>query len=292
MSKNTKAEMMINILLLNWNSSEECIDCINNILKSSYENYRIILIDNYSDINDRNRLTIFAKQIKTAEIHLVFNNDNLGYAEGNNKGYEYIKNHSLKGDILILNPDIVVQENTLQEMKSCLYQDNLIGGVMVRTKDFESKNILYDYIKMNGLCQKHLKTSKNIIETDYLAGSCMLLKRDVIDRIDLFDKKFFMYWEEVDLSFRIKRLGYSLMSTTKTFVFRKSNDKSRSLNMNYYMNRNAFLIYKKYKNRKFFYTLLLFLLKRFKGALIDSIKEKNLAYLITYYKGIFDGIKF
>ena len=233
----------------------------------------------------------YVEQVKNIEIHLVLNNDNLGYAEGNNKGYEYLKSNFLKGDILILNPDIIVQTNTLEKMKKTLHLDNSIGGVMVRTKDFKSQNILYDYIKMNGLCQKHLVTSKDIVKTDYLAGSCMLLKRDIIDKIGLFDKRFFMYWEEVDLSFRIKRLGYDVVSTTKTFVYRKPNDTSRSLNMHYYMNRNAIFIYKKYKDKKMFNTLILFLLKHFKGSFINVIRGKNIEYLKVYFKGILDGIK-
>lgn len=283
---------MINILLLNWNSSDDIQICINQIIKSNFNQYRLILIDNNSNQIDKDELILFYNKFRLElknEIYLMKNYENFGYAGGNNRGYEYLRQNNLDGDILILNPDVLISENTLEQLKIVLDSDNTIGAVMCRTVN-DNEKILYDYIAMNGLEQKWLVSDRDFVETDYVVGSCMLLRREVIDKIGLFNEKFFMYWEEVDLSFRIKELGFKLFSTTQTTITRKDNDKSRSHNMNFYMTRNVFLI-KKHHAHITFKDLIILLLKMLKGSIVNSYKYRDIKYLLVFIKGVFSGIK-
>jgi GT2 family glycosyltransferase len=238
--------IIINILILNWNSSDDISTCIKNIVKSSFIEYRIILIDNNSEESDKQKLKqIYHEYKNKINIHLVMNDSNYGYAGGNNKGYEYLKEQELDGDIFILNPDIEIAENTLYEMVKALSADENIGAVMSRTLTADNR-ILYDCIKMNGFRQKWFQIDEDLVETDYVAGSCMLLRRSIINKIGLFDDSFFMYWEEVDLSYRIKNMRYKLVSTTKTYIMRKENSTERSINSIYFYTRNTFLLRKKF----------------------------------------------
>jgi len=235
---------MINIFILNWNSSTDIECSLNNIQSSKLAEYRVILIDNNSSKIDINNLHIIYRKYKDLlEIHLVFNKENYGYTGGNNKGYEYIKTKKLSGDILILNPDIILSNNTLFEMSSTLV-DN-VGAVMPRTLN-NHNTIICDYIKLDGFKQYFLTTEKTIVETDYVAGYCMLLKRSVIDEVGLLDESFFMYWEEIDLALRIKDKGYNLISTTNTTIIRKGNSDKRYANAVYFYIRNPFILSKKY----------------------------------------------
>lgn len=283
---------MINILLLNWNSFEDIQICVEQIIKSDVNKYRIILIDNKSNEEEKNKLILFYKKLDREidnEVYLIQNSDNLGYAGGNNEGYEYLKSNNLDGNILILNPDISLSENTIANLQTVLNEDSSVGACMCRTLNSDLK-INYDYISMNGLSQKPLTTNLDLVETDYVAGSCMLLRRETIDKVGLFNDTFFMYWEEVDLSFRIRKLGYKLLSTTKTYIIRKENDKSRSINMNYYMTRNIFLMKKLHSEIKP-YQVLIILLKMFKGSLSNTYKNKKIKYLYIFFKGVIDGYK-
>lgn len=283
-------DLKINILLLNWNSSLDIVSSIKNILNSDYKNFRIILIDNFSKEDDINSLKkIYEKYKDLCEIHLLLNNENYGYAGGNNRGYEYLVNNNLKGDILILNPDVLISKNTIGQLNIVLNSDLRIGAVMCRSINSDSK-ILYDYISMSGLNQKWLTSNTHFTETSYVAGSCMLLKRNVIDKIGLFNSNFFMYWEEVDLSFRIKKIGYKLLSTTTTQIVRKDNDKKRSYNMNFYMTRNIFLIKRLHPNIST-YSIFIELLKMCKVSLVYAHKSKDLKYIIIFLKGVIDGFK-
>jgi GT2 family glycosyltransferase len=278
-----------NIFLLNWNSSLDIEQSLENINKSLYKHYRIILIDNDSQANDKiNLMQIYNKYKNDCDIHVVLNNKNYGYAGGNNQGYEYIQENQFDGNILILNPDVVIYNNTLKEMENALIDD--VGAVMTRTLSSDN-SLMYDYIKLNGFKQKWLTTTQNIIETDYVAGSCMLLKREVIDNIGLFDENFFMYWEEVDLSFRIKDVGFRLVSTTKTNITRQENSPERNINAVYYYIKNAFYIQSKYKYVRSI-DFILFLFKAFAFQVIYGIKYGSLFRRINkFFNAIVIGVK-
>lgn len=277
----------INILLLNWNSSDDIKICIENILKSDYQDYRIILIDNDSkEIDKKNILELFNKYKNDINIHLVMNDKNYGYAGGNNRGYEYISKMNLAGNILILNPDVSIMENTLTEMMHALKED--VGIVMTKTLISEG-TILYDSIKFNGLKQKWEINGQDSLESDYAAGSCMLLKRSLIDQIGLFDEIFFMYWEEVDLSLRIKEIGYKIISTTKTYIVRKHNSNDRNIKAKFYLSRNAILLYKKHTNIKF-YDLITYIVPTVILSFIQTVKKFDFKYSIYTVKGILSGI--
>lgn len=278
---------MINILILNWNSSSEVDASINQILKSDYTNYRILLIDNFSRQEDIDNLKIIYEKYKnTCEIYLILNDKNYGYAGGNNKGYEYLVANNYDGNILILNPDIKITNNTLFELNAALCGN--AGGVMCKTLNFDT-SIMYDCIKLRGLSQKWLTTTKALVETDYLAGSCMLLNREVIDKTGLFDERFFLYWEEVDLSLRIKKYGYKILSTTNTHIYRENNSDERSIMSLYYLNRNIFLL--KENNHIGNYDLIKYISNELMLTIYRTIRFKRKEYLLHYFKGLFDGIK-
>lgn len=278
----------INILLLNWNSSSDIDSSIQNILNSDYKNFRIILIDNFSKEDDiKNLKDIYEKYKNLCEIHLLLNNENYGYAGGNNRGYDYLVDNNFKGDILVLNPDVMISPNTLFELQNSLSEN--IGGVMCRTLKSDN-SIMYDYIKLNGYFQKWLVSDKNLVETDYLAGSCMLLKREIIDKIGLFDESFFMYWEEVDLSLRIKENGYKLISIINTNVIRDDNLIERSANAVFYNIRNSFLLYKKNKSFKL-QSLFIYLFYSFLSAIKQTIVTRKIIFLKKYIFGFLDGKK-
>jgi len=280
---------MINIFILNWNSSESVLELIKSISNSTYKLFRIILIDNNSEISDRSKIIeIYEDYRSIFDIHLILNKENYGYAKGNNEGYEYLVLNNLDGDLVILNADMQISKNTFQIMLNSLQDD--IGGVMARTKSIDNAKILYDYIKLKGFMQKYETSNDKICQTDYLAGSCMLLKRILIDEIGLFDESFFMYWEDVELSFRIKGNGYKIVSTTETSIYRSENDPIRTANAIYFSSKNAFTLFKKYSYFNLF-DLIYYQFRLFLSCLKIAVKEKKIRVIRYLYLGVLSGIK-
>jgi len=164
-----------------------------------------------------------------------------------------------------------------------------VGAVMPRTLN-NHNTIICDYIKLDGFKQYFLTTEKTIVETDYVAGYCMLLKRSVIDEVGLLDESFFMYWEEIDLALRIKDKGYNLISTTNTTIIRKGNSDKRYANAVYFYIRNPFILSTKYNHfskRKLF----IFIIRSFISQFILENKVFYFFRMKKYFQGVFDGLK-
>ena len=278
---------MLNIFILNWNSAEDVSSLLNSLSDSEYKQYRVLLIHNGTS-DELTMRELYSKYIGCIEIHLIINESNLGYAAGNNSGYEYIQKNNLAGDILIMNPDVLVQSGTLNALVDAKNKTNA-GAIMIRTYD-EFGVHLYDRVELNGFKQSYGISSDEMCNTDYAAGSCFLLDRGLIDGIGLFDPNYFMYWEEVDLSMRIKLQGRSIISVTNSYIVRKSNSIERSPNAIYYSARNSIYFYCKYRNNFNLFDLLNYLMKLVAYSLVLSIKTKSFLPFKACIKGILNGV--
>lgn len=281
---------MINIMILNWNSSADILTLLYSIQKSNYKKFRIVVVDNFSD--DADVLKSLEKTFPEIEIHLIFNESNFGYAKGNNLGFSYLEANKLSGDILIINPDVQVGVNTLQELIFAKMQNKNVGAVMIRTFD-EFGCLIYDKIKLSGFKQSYNILPINfrgVDETDYCAGSCFLLDRNLIREIGLFDESFFLYWEEVDLSLRIRQSGYRLLCTTKSSIIRKSNSLDRGVNAYYYYIRNSFILKKKWPIECGSFSHISFIVISILSSLINGFKKRDFRFVKSSIKGLLDGI--
>jgi len=280
--------MIVNILILNWDCADLTKKCINSVMNSDDKNFRVIIINNFSTNTDLIEIRNIYDSLKDIiEIYLVENNINMGYAGGNNIGFKFLETNNLSGNILILNPDILISKNTISEMKKALLDD--IGIVTVRTLDPQG-NIMFDAIKLNGFIQKHIITDNECINTDYSQGSCLFIKRDIINKIGFFDERFFLYWEEVDFSLRVKEYGKKLISITSTGILRKDNSDSRQPTMFYYSVRNARLIKTKHPDLFSNIAYILYLFKILFLTVKFIFKPKLFLLVLTnYFAGIHDS---
>lgn len=271
----------VNILILNWNSATEVNTLVESISYSQEADFRVVLIHNATA--DETELLSIPARFPEIEFHIVINAKNLGYAGGNNAGYDYLKKNKLGGDLVVINPDVIVSSNTLIELQQVVNKPK-VALAMCRTYDSNGTH-LYDYIQLNGFINQYKKTKEAIVKTDYAAGSCLFIKRTVVDKYGLFDASFFMYWEEVDLALRYKQLGYISLSTTKTKVIRAPNPTSRSANAIFYSVRNSFKLENKYKVK----SLFVYLLKIALSSTVLTIKTFNAIYIKSFIKGILNA---
>ena len=278
----------INILIVNWYSSNNLEFLLLSLANSSDKHFRVIIVDNSESIVEFSKVIDIAEQYEKLFSIKILKNINNGYAGGNNKAYKYLEKNSFSGDILILNPDVRLSYKSIETLRAVLCQGIAVGGVMCRTVN--SKNeILYDKIILNGLIQKYQIIDSNEQSTDYLAGSCMLLSRSALAKVGLFDEEFFMYWEEVDLSLRMRAEGLNLLTTRDTFIIRGDNPQFLKDRSYYYYVKNAFRMKKKKycDNFNFFKFLLLVKIILIKEFLIS----RNFSPFIFAAKGLIAGLK-
>jgi GT2 family glycosyltransferase len=280
----------VNILILNWRCPFLVKQCIERIVTSQDENYRVIIINNFSTLSDYNDIFNLYEYFKISiEIYFVSNESNLGYAGGNNAGFSYLEQNNLEGNVMILNPDVEISINTIGEMMNSLTSN--VGIVSPRTLSSNGE-VLYDAIKLRGFRQSHIITSKHIVSTDFSQGSCMLIDREVLRSIGLFDERFFLYWEEVDLSLRVKDFGKDLIAITTTSVVRKNNTTDNNVTAFYYWVRNASLLRTKHKRRFSFFSYFLFVFLVFtiifkKSKNVDIFRKLMRNYFLALRDTVF-----
>lgn len=218
----------IYIIILNWNGLKDTEKCLNSLKKNTYQNYKIIIIDNSSK-NDESRLL---KEKFGEFIYLIKNKKNLGFAEGNNVGIRYaLKNNA--DYILCLNNDTIVEPNFL---------NIIINSAINKKADMVAARML-NYFEKNkidnlGIQMTWSGLAFNILDEDnkYLfcpCGGAALYSAKLLKSISLnnnyFDPDFFMYNEDVDLGFRARLLGYNCVLANDAIVYHKGGASSGHL---------------------------------------------------------------
>lgn len=211
---------LVSIVIVNWNGKKLLKACLNSLSCISYKNTEILLVDNAS----KDDSVVFVKN-NYPKIIIIENKLNLGFAEGNNVGLQ-----KSKGDaILLLNPDTLVEENFLDELVKTLYEDKNIGAVQPKIIIYPNKNqidSIGSFFLMNGNLY-HYGREKNpglpmynkSMEIFSAKGACMLIKKDVLKKTGLFDKEYFAYFEDTDLSMRILLAGYKVLYEPNATIY-------------------------------------------------------------------------
>ncbi|HHF2865964.1 TPA: glycosyltransferase family 2 protein [Vibrio alginolyticus] len=277
---------MTNILLLNWNSVDLIIERLTE-LDNILAEIRVIIINNDDSALSIEELSMYCRK----EIHVVNNFANLGYAGGNNKGYIYLSENKLGGDIIIANPDVSLTQSAIDTLIFAKSMDNF-GAAMTAAHD-EFGIQLYDFIELNGFKQRWIvnKNKEEKCLTSYIAGSLFIVSRDVINKIGLFDERYFLYWEEVDLSLRIKHLGKNLYSFPKVSIQRDRNSIDRIVRSQYYLIRNSFILKKKFESDFSNIGHSMYLCHMFLVAFKLSLKVKSKSPFVNFFNGLKDGKK-
>ena len=254
----------VSLVILNYKGKENTLACLDslkdNFLPESIK-LDIIVVDNASKDN-----LFVALKTKYPNVVFIENKNNLGFAEGNNVGIKYATEHGTDF-VLILNNDTIVDKNLIRELLEVAETNEKIGIVVPKIyfahgfefhKDRYSKKDLgrvfwyaggeMDWKNVIGFHRGVDEVDRGqydrIEKTDFASGCCMLVKREVFEKVGFFDEKFFLYYEDSDLCERIRRAGYSMMYSPKAILWHKnagSAGGSGSKLQDYYITRNRLL---------------------------------------------------
>jgi len=248
------------IIIINWNSYDCTRDCIESLQEMTFNNYDIILVDN--DSKDGSGERLYAEYPYVIYLKLP---DNKGFTGGNNHAMNYSVNRNYTYTLL-LNNDTFVEPDFLEILIRYMKDHNAVGAIQPKIYFNHDRTLLWnggswfnpwtgnDYVE--GTNQKVSKTSEVLKEPDWITGCAFLIRNDVIKKTGLLDESLFMYYEDVDYSFRIKNEGYSLIYHPESVVYHiagastraKEKGKEGFLNpiVHYYLIRNKIWLLKKY----------------------------------------------
>lgn len=252
----------ISAVILNFNGVDNSIECVNSLMKNKGEelDVSIVLVDNASKDGSVDRLQKeFGKKITIIE-----NNKNLGFTGGSNEGMRY----AISSDsdfVLLLNNDTIVDHDLIKNLILAA-SDEAVGGVVPKIYfakgfEFHDKYKKEDLGKVlwyaGGEMDWQNLIGKNVgvdevdrgqfdikQETELATGCCFLIKKSVLQKVGIFDDKFFLYYEDADLSERIKKAGYKIIYEPRAFLWHKnaqSSGGSGSGLQDYYITRNRLL---------------------------------------------------
>lgn len=232
-----KYEYELSICIVSWNCIEKLELCINSINKFSENiNMEILICDNDSKDNTVKVLRKYYQGVK-----LIESNINLGFGKGNNTLFNKCRGKY----ILILNPDIIIVEPVFNKMISLLESKKdiaMVGCKLVNPNGgietsfyLKFPNLIHEMqwgLFINRIRKEYRRIDNdvnNVICVDYLIAANVMVKSHILKKIEGFDERFFMYGEDIDICYRIKKLGYKILyaGNVTMFHFHGSSSKKR-----------------------------------------------------------------
>ena len=209
---------LISIIILNYNAGNLLLNCVDSIKKSSYSNIEILVVDNISTDGSQRKC-----KEKFPGIKLIQNKKNLGYCGGNNVGIKEAKGEF----IIILNPDTVVESDSIEQLLSAF---NQFGDGLYQPKilSLNEKNIIqstgnmlhvfgFGFARDKG--NKVVDKVEEIEKIGYASGTCLFTSREVIDKVGLLDEFLFLYHDDLDLGWRAAQIGINSYYVPKSKIF-------------------------------------------------------------------------
>ena len=204
------------IILLNWHGWRDTLACLASLEKLDYPNYQIVVVDNGSTDDSVERIHEAYPQLTLLET-----GKNLGFAGGNNVGIRYALERGVDY-VWLLNNDTIVEANTLSALVATAEANPRIGAVgsVLYYMDRPEKVQAWGGGRVSLWSGRswHLTSPGRL---DYLTGASLLLRWEALEHVGLLDEGFFMYWEDTDYGFRLRKAGFRLEVAEDSRIWHK-----------------------------------------------------------------------
>jgi len=239
--------MKLSVIIVNYNVEHFLEQCLHSVFKAIEPiDAEVFVVDNNSTDDSVNMV-----KNKFPQVRLIENKENVGFSKANNQAIRQAKGEY----VLLLNPDTVVEADTFSQTVSFMDRTSDAGGLGVKMVNGqgvflpESKRGLplpkVAFYKIFGLSKLFKKSHRfgkyhltyldpdEIHEVEVLCGAFMLLRKSLLDKIGGLDEEFFMYGEDIDLSYRITQNGYKNYYYPLTRIIHYKGESTKKSSINY-----------------------------------------------------------
>lgn len=250
--------MKLSIVIVNYNVRyflEQCLHSTEKAIKNI--DAEVFVVDNNS-VDGSNEMVI----TKFPWVNLIANTDNKGFSKANNQAIKLAKGEY----ILLLNPDTVLEHDTLTKCVAFMDEHQDAGGLGIKMVDGKGKYLpeskrglptpAVAFYKISGLANLFPKSkvfgkyhmgfldNDKTNEVEILAGAFMMLRKKALDKVGLLDETFFMYGEDIDLSYRIIKGGYKNYYYPAARIIHYKGESTKKSSINYvFVFYNAMIIF-------------------------------------------------
>jgi GT2 family glycosyltransferase len=242
---------LVYAITLNWNRRDDTLACLESLSKLDYPNTRLLVIDNGSRDGSAGAISE-----QFPEVELIVNARNLGFAAGCNVGLRHALEHGAE-HIFLINNDTLVDPQALRHLVALSGPD--VGMVAPKIYYAAEPKRLWSVggmrhpltLEKTGDARGQLDQGQweAVLERDYFVGCALLLSRLLLTQVGLFDERFFMYYEDSDLSLRARQAGFRLLFAPQAHIWHKvaiSSGGSDSPNERYWMARSSVIFFRKH----------------------------------------------
>ncbi|MGB5847138.1 MAG: glycosyltransferase [Ignavibacteriaceae bacterium] len=263
--------MDLSIIIVNYNVKEFLQNLLHSIEKASLNiSHEIIIVDNASDDG-----SVELIREKFPSVKLIANTENLGFGKANNQALEIADGKYL----LLINPDTIVSEDTLDKMIR-FFEDNSEAG-LAGCKILNPDGTLQlacrrsfpgpwtSFCKVTGLSNLFPKSKlfarynltyldeDQTYEVDAISGSFMMMRKETYDKVGGFDEEFFMYGEDLDLCYRIQQTGFKVFYVHTTQIIHYKGESTKRSRLD--------------ETKVFYDAMHLFVKKHFSGSFLVEV---------------------
>ncbi|MCI6993464.1 glycosyltransferase family 2 protein [uncultured Methanobrevibacter sp.] len=251
--------MDLSVVIVNYQTFELTKNTINSIFKYEYPfEYEILVVDNASSDDSLARLKEYFKD----NVTFIASKDNNGFAAGNNQALRIAKGKY----VLLLNSDTIVWENALENIYGYMEKHVDVGAsgcrVILENGDLDKAckrsfpNVKNSFFRLFHIPANSKDNDYNldslpddeIYEIDCLTGAFMFMRADALKDAGLLDETFFMYGEDIDLCYRIKKAGWKIIyyGESKITHLKGASSKKQKSKLIYEFYRAMYIYYKKH----------------------------------------------
>jgi GT2 family glycosyltransferase len=240
-----KDEFLVSVIIVNYNGKKWLQKCLDSLFSQTYTNFEIILVDNNSSDDS---IEFLRSNYSDTRLKIIEHKENSGFAGGNNVGFKYARGEY----IILLNNDTWVEKNYVNNFINAFNEIPNLGCaqskiLLMDTPEkldsagsfWTTSTFLYHYgVAKNTNDEKYNKNYK-VFSTK---GASVIYRKDILDKLGLFDDRFWCYYEETDLNHRLWLAGYESWYYPQAICYHANGGTSLAFN-------NDFIQFHNFKNK-------------------------------------------
>ncbi len=274
---------LISIITVNYNQADVTCELLRSIKSNSYHNIEVFLVDNASKENPESKV-----KASYPGVNLILSEQNLGFAGGNNLAIPHCNGEY----IFFVNNDAELTDGCIEKLLEAFENNENLGIISPKICYFPTEqNQEKDILQFVGATEISSMTARNktlgeleqdngqfqeLAPSPYIHGAAMMTSRAVIEKVGPMSEIFFLYYEELDWSERIKKAGYDIYVEPRAKIYHKESLSvgTDSPLKTYYINRNRILFMRRHKKS---WQMLLFML----FLIFATIPKNTIKYILA-----------